>query len=124
MTRVILRRALPSDDPASDALAAARALRDRLRDNLPQADFGIGVSAGPAVAGNIGAAERFEYTVIGDPVNEASRLTELAKQDDGRVLASGAALELARDGERRCWEADGRVELRGRNTETVLARPR
>ena len=115
---------LPSDDPASDALAAARALRDRLREKLPQADFGIGVSAGPAVAGNIGAAERFEYTVIGDPVNEASRLTELAKRDDGRVLASGAALELAQDGERRCWKEGDRVELRGRTTETLLARPR
>jgi len=29
--------------------------------------MGIGVSAGTAVAGNIGAAQRFEYTVIGDP---------------------------------------------------------
>jgi adenylate cyclase len=115
---------LPSDDPASDALAAARALRDRLREKLPQADFGIGVSAGRAVAGNIGAAERFEYTVIGDPVNEASRLTELAKREDGRVLASGAALELAQDGERRCWEEGDRVELRGRTNETLIARPR
>jgi adenylate cyclase len=114
---------LPADDPASDALAAARSLRDRLRDELPQADFGIGVSAGRAVAGNIGAAERFEYTVIGDPVNEASRLTELAKRDDGRVLASGAALELAQDGERRCWREGDRVELRGRATETLVARP-
>jgi adenylate cyclase len=115
---------LPSEDPAGDALAAARALRDRLREQLPQADFGIGVSAGRAVAGNIGAAERFEYTVIGDPVNEASRLTELAKQDDSRVLASGAALELAQDGERRRWREGDRVELRGRTTETLLARPR
>jgi adenylate cyclase len=121
---VVFGAPLPSEDSAGDALAAARTLRDRLRDKLPRADFGIGVSAGRAVAGNIGAAERFEYTVIGDPVNEASRLTELAKQDDGRVLASGAALELARDGERCCWEPDGRVELRGRNTETLLARPR
>src|SRR5918992_916184 len=112
---------LPADDPASDALAAARALRDRLRERIPQADFGIGVSAGKAVAGNIGAAERFEYTVIGDPVNEASRLTELAKRDDARVLASGAALAVAQDGERSCWVEGDRVELRGRTNETLIA---
>jgi adenylate cyclase len=115
---------LPSEDPARDALAAARSLRERLRETLPQADFGIGVSAGAAVAGNIGAAERFEYTVIGDPVNEAARLTELAKTDAGRVLASGAALELAEDGERGRWAEGDRVTLRGRTRETLLARPR
>jgi adenylate cyclase len=115
---------LPSEDPAADALAAARSLRERLRETLPQADFGIGVSAGVAVAGNIGAAERFEYTVIGDPVNEAARLTELAKTDAGRVLASGAALELAEDGERGRWAEGDRVTLRGRTRETLLARPR
>jgi adenylate cyclase len=115
---------LPREDAAGDALAAARALRARLRDELPRADFGIGVSAGSAVAGNIGAAERFEYTVIGDPVNEAARLTELAKSDAGRVLASGAALERARDGERGRWEECDRVRLRGRAGESLLVRPR
>jgi adenylate cyclase len=115
---------LPRDDPAGDALAAARSLRARLRESLPRADFGIGVSAGRAVAGNIGAAERFEYTVIGDPVNEAARLTELAKADEGRVLASGAALERARAGERARWSEGASVELSGRASPTRLARPR
>jgi adenylate cyclase len=94
---------LEREDAAGDALAAARALRQRLGDALPQADFGIGVSAGAAVAGNIGAAERFEYTVIGDPVNEAARLTDLAKADAGRVLASGTAHERARETESALW---------------------
>jgi adenylate cyclase len=115
---------LPRDDPAGDALAAARSLRARVSESLPQADFGIGVSAGPAVAGNIGAAERFEYTVIGDPVNEAARLTELAKTDEGRVLASSAALERAREEERGRWAEGESVRLRGRPRETRLARPR
>jgi adenylate cyclase len=111
-------------DAAGDALAAARALRERLAAALPQADFGIGVSAGRAVAGNIGAAERFEYTVIGDPVNEAARLTELAKRDNRRVLASCAALERAGEAERARWEPGEPVELRGRPGETRLARVR
>ena len=114
---------LERDDAAADALAAARALCDRLRAALPQADFGIGVSAGAAVAGNIGAAERFEYTVIGDPVNEAARLTELAKRDGGRVLASCAALERAGAEERECWRGGEAVTLRGRDRQTRLARP-
>jgi adenylate cyclase len=111
-------------DAAGDALAAARALCDRLGAALPQAGFGIGVSAGPAVAGNIGAAERFEYTVIGDPVNEAARLTELAKRDDGRVLASCAALERAGAAERERWSEGEPVSLRGRAGATRLARMR
>jgi len=49
---------------------------------IGSAEFGVGVSAGRAIAGHIGAQARFEYTVIGDPVNEAARLTELAKLED------------------------------------------
>src|SRR5919202_6552380 len=62
-----------SDNPAGDALRAARLLAERLDREVPEVDFGIGVSAGRAVAGNVGAEHRFEYTVIGDPVNEAAR---------------------------------------------------
>ena len=83
----------------------------------------VGVSAGLAVAGNIGAAERFEYTVIGDPVNEASRLTELAKLHPSRVLASTSALYFADDDEQAHWELGEQVQLRGRRRNTHLAWP-
>jgi adenylate cyclase len=111
-------------DPAADALRAARALARRLAREVPQLDFGIGVSAGPAVAGNVGAEQRFEYTVIGDPVNEAARLCDLAKQRDGRVLASEAALARAAVLEREQWELGDSAVLRGRDTPTGLAAPR
>src|SRR3954453_5745849 len=87
---------LPHDDAAGAALRAARLLRERLAAEVPQCDVGIGVSAGTAVAGNIGAQQRFEYTVLGDQVTEAARLTELAKQHDGRVPAAEAARSRAR----------------------------
>jgi adenylate cyclase len=81
----------------------------------------IGVSAGPIVAGNVGAEERFEYTVIGDPVNEAARLTELAKRREGRLLASEAVVARARSSEADHWRLDGLVDLRGRPNPTRVA---
>ena len=81
------------------------------------------MSAGRAIAGHIGAQARFEYTVIGDPVNEAARLTELAKLEQGHVLASAIAVSGALDAEALCWDVGEIVELRGRTAPTQLARP-
>jgi adenylate cyclase len=110
-------------DAYGGALAAARALHDELLPVIGSADFGIGVSAGRAIAGHIGALARFEYTVIGDPVNEAARLTELAKLEDGHVLASAVAVSGALDAEALCWDVAEVVALRGRTAPTQLARP-
>ena len=110
-------------DASGAALAASRELHDELVEVLGQTDFGIGVSAGRAIAGHIGAQARFEYTVIGDPVNEAARLTELAKLEQGHVLASAIAVSGALDAEALCWDVGEIVELRGRVAPTQLARP-
>ena len=110
-------------DASGAALAASRELHDELIEVLGQTDFGIGVSAGRAIAGHIGAQARFEYTVIGDPVNEAARLTELAKLENGHVLASAIAVSGALDAEALCWNVGEVVSLRGRIAPTQLARP-
>ena len=75
------------------------------------------------VAGNIGAADRYEYTVIGDPVNEAARLTERAKTTEERVLASEAIVALAGAQEARRWRLGEPSVLRGRTRATRAAVP-
>jgi adenylate cyclase len=113
-----------SDDPAGHALCAARRMAERLEREVPEIGFGIGVSAGKAVAGNVGSEQRFEYTVIGDPVNEAARLSDVAKEREVHVVASDAALDRASADESGEWERGERTVLRGRLEATVLASPR
>jgi adenylate cyclase len=110
-------------DPASAALATARDLGGALK-ALSDIDFGIGVSAGAAFAGNIGAENRYEYTVIGDPVNEAARLADHAKEFPSRVICSQSAIEAADSSEQRRWTARGAVSLRGRVEPTAISVPR
>lgn len=110
----------PQDQPdhADRALRAAHALPRRLLSDGGPLFAGIGVASGEAVAGFVGTPERYEYTVIGDVVNLASRLCESAKKHPTGVLASATTLHAARshDG----WKPAGRIEVRGRRERAVV----
>ena len=112
-------------DHAVRALRAARSLQIELRllaAAHPGLEAAVGVSSGPLVAGNVGTEQRYEYTVIGRPVNEAARLSELAKERAGRVLASAGAIERSGDEAAR-WNALGAVALRGQTAPTPIFEP-
>ncbi|MFB4309887.1 adenylate/guanylate cyclase domain-containing protein [Actinomadura sp. GTD37] len=115
---------LALDGAPGRALAASRELAVRLRGEVPGLRAAVGVSAGEAVAGHIGAEERFEYTVIGDPVNEAARLTDLAKTTEEGVLAAGSLVARAEPEEAARWSLGEEITLRGRTQATRLASPR
>jgi adenylate cyclase len=117
----------PSRGPSAGAVAAVRCalgMRERLarlnedRVVLGQPPLGvkIGVHTGPVVAGTIGAADRHEYTVVGDTVNVAARLEELCRDHGCEVIVSAATWNLARTGgaDLPTAHADA-VTLRGRD---------
>lgn len=96
------------------ALAAAGEARRRLA-GLPPGpdgrplDFGIGLHLGPVIHGNIGIAERLQFTLVGAAVNEVVRVQELTKELTTPVLATAAfARHLPRP-----WRPLGRHVLRG-----------
>ncbi|UXA16707.1 adenylate/guanylate cyclase domain-containing protein [Mycobacterium sp. SMC-4] len=109
------------ENAETEALAAARAMTRRLAAEVPECPAGIGVAAGQVVAGNVGAKERFEYTVIGEPVNEAARLCERAKNEAHLLVASADAVNGASEAERAHWVLGEAVTLRGHDQPTQLA---
>jgi class 3 adenylate cyclase len=97
------------DAPQREAEAAAAAIRCALgmRDRVvvlnqagatrgrPPLAVKVGVHSGELVAGTIGAADRHEFTVIGDTVNVAARLQQLCAEAGRDVLVSDASYQLA-----------------------------
>ncbi|MBL9152853.1 MAG: adenylate/guanylate cyclase domain-containing protein [Verrucomicrobiales bacterium] len=114
-------------DHAGRAVECALAMVDRLevlnRDRAsrgePPLRIGIGIHSGTAVVGNIGAANRREFTAIGDTVNVASRLQSLTRDRGVSILASDSTEAAAAIGESRptplLFTSAGRVEVRGRS---------
>ncbi len=85
-------------DHAVQACRAALAMRaamaglqkNWLLQGLPLVKARIGLHSGPLVAGNVGSRERFNYTVLGDTVNLASRLEGANKEYGTEIILSDA----------------------------------
>jgi len=113
----------PVAEPRHAALACRTALEmltvlDALKANwrhlgLPAIDIGVGINTGPMIVGNMGSASRFNYTVVGDSVNLASRIESLNKTYGTSILVSEYTYEVVKDEFPFAREIDS-VRVRGR----------
>ncbi|WP_439405980.1 CHASE2 domain-containing protein [Bradyrhizobium sp. DASA03076] len=113
----------PADDPdhARHAVAAALQCRDRLKelnDSHPAFQgrglaHRIGLNSGKAVVGNIGSRRRFNYTVMSDTVNLASRLEGANKYYGTVIMASEATVNQSRSAY--TWRELDMVKVQGRD---------
>jgi len=89
---------------AANAVSCARAMlaeidewnRDRAGSDQPAVRLSVGIHYGEVVLGDIGSARRLEYAALGDTVNVSSRLEELTRRLDCRVVASEELVRAAR----------------------------
>jgi adenylate cyclase len=112
------------DDPALAALAALAAERDmrarlatleerRRANSAPTASIYLGLHIGDVFYGNIGSKERLDFTVVGQAVNEANRISAMCSSVGRNVLVSSAFLQSLPEAERVHFASIGRYALRG-----------
>jgi class 3 adenylate cyclase len=122
----------PADDPehALHAVKAALACRSKLREmNLADLEVlrqrklrqRIGLHTGSGIVGNIGSKQRFNYTVMGDSANLASRLEGANKFYGTTILASEATVGLA--GTEIVWREIDTVRVVGRTGSVRVYEP-
>jgi adenylate cyclase len=99
-------------DHADKALVAALEIADAAAAG-GELEIGIGLNSGTVVAGNIGGDHRYEFSVIGDPVNVAARVEAATRETGDAVLLAGRTAELLRQAPVELVERPG-VELRGK----------
>ncbi|MFP4453676.1 MAG: adenylate/guanylate cyclase domain-containing protein [Desulfobacterales bacterium] len=76
--------------------AVKELMKRRRQQGLEYFDVGIGINTGSAIIGNVGSLNRMDYTVIGDCVNVAARLEEMA---GGGEIIIGEQTYLANNGD-------------------------
>lgn len=104
-----------AEDAVNAGIEIMGLMEENARENSPAEPavrIGIGINTGKMVSGNLGSPKKMEYTVIGDNVNIASRLTSLA--DPGELLISGKTYDHLGPSNLFKIKEKGRMSIKGR----------
>jgi adenylate cyclase len=96
---------IPIEDHAVRACLAALACQQRMQgindklqnEGFPPLSMRIGLHSGEAIVGNMGSTQRFDYTIVGDNVNLASRLEGVNKHFGTGIIISENTYQLAKE---------------------------
>ena len=87
-------------------------------EKFPEINIGIGLNTGPAVIGNMGSYERFDYTAMGDTINLGSRLEGLTKAYGVNIIASESTKNAVKD--RFIFRKLDLVKVKGKNKPIII----
>ncbi|MEW5818790.1 MAG: adenylate/guanylate cyclase domain-containing protein [Cyanobacteriota bacterium] len=106
---IIFGAPLPPESYTKDAINAVNAAINMIKEveelnkvwkekyNIEGINIGVGIHSGDVVVGNIGSAQRLEYSAIGDTVNLSSRLEGLNKNYNSNIILSESTYNLVKD---------------------------
>ena len=111
---------LDMKDHANRAIKSAVEMQKELKqlnkelkkEKLPEINIGIGINTGEALVGNMGSEQRFDYSVIGDDVNLASRL-ESSSKELGSTLVIGEKTKTQTQGYK--YKSLGTIKVKGKS---------
>ena len=106
-------------DHQKKAILVAKTMRERMKKLDLGFNIGIGINSGTAVVGNMGSDQRFDYSVLGDAVNLASRLEGQSKEFNTTIVIGEDTYKNAEELHNRMYKL-GSVTVKGKSNKVKI----
>ena len=106
-------------DHQKKAILVAKDMREKMKKLDLGFKIGIGINSGTAVVGNMGSDQRFDYSVLGDAVNLASRLEGQSKDFNTTIVIGEDTYKDAQELHKRMYKL-GSVTVKGKSNKVKI----